>query len=156
MLLLLTVIISSYLIYLYVYIQSEKTIDFEQTKQKVLSETLMTEIIDIKRFHGEQYYHIVFGTDELRNDYIAFVEQSDDADIIYVNTVDVFSEEYMIHQWEIDCESCQLVRIIPAIIDDNLLWEITYIDESEKYVMDYYSIDRGELHERIKLLQIFK
>lgn len=53
-------------------------------------------------------------------------------------------------------QTCKLIRTTPALIDDELFWELTYINDTDKYVFDYYTIDNGQLHEQIKLLQMFK
>lgn len=146
-------LIVSYGAYLYVDIQSVKTKDFSKTRERIQAETNITHIDSIERYHDKQYFHIVFGTDEQTNEYIAFVPQADD-EITVVQMNEILSEETITAQWERNCQTCEFIRIIPAMIDDDTLWEVTYVND-DQYIFDYYTMTEGTLHEQIKLLQMF-
>lgn len=146
-----------YLIYLYVDIQKNKTKDFAQTKTRVLAETSIEYIDKIERYHDEHYYHIVYGSDTHGKDYIAFVPQnSEQTDIRTVSKEEMLTESMIKSKWEKTCQACQFIHLTPAIIEDEILWELTYTTQKEQYVFNYYTIDDGELYEQIKLFQRFK
>src|SRR5699024_1719908 len=53
---------SIYSVFLYKTIQKNKLAGFAETEEQVLRETELTVIDDIHRFHGEDTFHILFGT----------------------------------------------------------------------------------------------
>ncbi|HLS06934.1 MAG TPA: DUF5590 domain-containing protein [Bacillota bacterium] len=151
---LLCLLVVSYGAYLYVDIQAEKTKDFPKTRERIGAETNITHIDSIERYHDKQYFHIVFGKNEQTKEYIAFVPQAVDDEITVIQTDEIINEETIINQWEQNCQACELIQIIPAMIDDDMLWEVTYVND-DQYVFNYYTMTEGTLHEQIKLLQMF-
>lgn len=146
----------SYSIYLYVHIEKQKAEGFHETKQHVLEETELIYIDRIKRFHSEKDYHIVFGLDEHGKDNIVFVSLSNDEKFLVINNDDFVAEQFVYEQWTKSCDQCKFIQITPAIIENNPLWEITYVDHADKYTFDYVSIYDGKPYEQLQLQQMFK
>jgi len=151
-----SLLIIGYLTYLYLDIQAEKTIDFSNTKERVLAETNITNIETIERYHEKEYYHIVYGFADDHTEYIVFVPQSGEYDMTVVQVDDIINEEAIMAQWEKTCQACTFIRLTPALLEDEVLWEITYVNDTDKYIFEYYTINDGQLYEQIKLLKIFK
>lgn len=145
-----------YLIYLYNHIQTNKTEDFVVTQERVFAETNIDHIDAIERYHDKQYYHIVYGTDAKEKEYIAFIPQTDEGEIITISKDEMLSESTIKSNWKKSCQTCQFIRLTPAIIDDEILWELTYVTQADQYVFNYYTINDGQLYEQVKLLQMFK
>lgn len=146
----------SYVAYLYIHIQQQKTKGFANAEQRVLTETDIVHIDQIKRFHSEKMYHIIFGSNQQGMDKVAYIPVAQDEEIIVINKSDMITKETVYQRWLKSCDNCNFIQITPAIISDNLLWEITYIDDAEKYTFDYVSIYDGTLYEQLQLQQMFK
>lgn len=61
----------------------------------------------------------------------------------------------IINQWQKQCDQCKLVKVTPAMIDEKPLWEVTYWQGSDNYIMDYLSIYDGDRFEQIRLKSMF-
>lgn len=154
--LLLSLLVVGYLIYLYFDIQAEKSRDFVKTKERVLAETNITDIQTIERYHEQEYYHIVYGFAADGTEYIVFAPQTTENDLTVIRTDDIIDEHAILSKWKKTCETCKFIRLTPALIDDEILWELTYVNDTDKYIIEYYTINDGQLYEQITLLKIFK
>lgn len=149
------ILLISLLAYLYVSIVQDKSKNFSQTETEVLEHTDIVHINKIERFHDEKYYHVVYGENESKEGLIAFVSQSTDDDIVILNESDMIDEETLIGQWAKDCQNCKKVRTIPALIENEPYWEITFYDADDQYTISYYAIDSFELVEQLTLNRMF-
>src|SRR5699024_2906457 len=148
------VAIISYLIYLYVYIENSKVINESKTEQFILEETDMKTIEKIYQFHGEETFHIVIGKDSNNTQLYVFVPLSKklDKNNIQSYTADQFlSQEQIEKNWSKDCSGCNLLGSTPAMINKNPLWELTYKDPSNRYVITYISLEDGSIYEQLRL-----
>lgn len=146
----------SYSIYLYQHIQKSKTEGFQDTEQRVLNETELIEIHDIQRFQSEKAYHIVYGSDQNGLDKLLFVPLTNGEEIIIIDDENIMDKQFVEQAWGESCHHCKLIQITPAMIDDQPFWEITYIDNAQRYTFDYVSIYDGTLYEQLQLNQMFK
>lgn len=146
-----------YLIVLYNQVMSAKTEGFTDTEKKVISQTSIVTIEQITTFHEKESYHVVWGKTEDNMKQLAFVPiDSSDEQIIVVDEHDILSKEVIQNEWEKDCTSCQLNKIVPGKIRNNLVWELTYTDEKGRYVFDYLSIYDGTRYEQFSFSTMFK
>lgn len=142
---------------LYYQINQAKTAGFSDVKKQVLSETEIVEIDSIERFHGDDAYYIVYGKtsdDDKKIAFVPFVESEEVLQII--DQTDIISKDDMISNWRKNCDNCQLTKVVPGIVDDELIWEITYRDQSKRFVFEYVSIYDGTSHEKFRFTQLFK
>ncbi|WP_377559121.1 DUF5590 domain-containing protein [Ornithinibacillus salinisoli] len=139
---------------------NNKTEGFAETKEKVIDSTDIVEVNDIIRFHGNEYYHIVSGKTNKDIKQFVFVPITEDKEkkdeYIIIDQDDILSHDSIKRDWQNNCNDCNLIKIIPAIIEENPLWEITYTDDSNRYVMDYVSIYDGSQYEQLRLRKTFK
>lgn len=154
------VLLIGFIIYglvLYNGIQNSKTEGFTKTEEKVLAKTDITNINYVIRSHGEEFYHVVYGKTKKGTEEIAFVPMSDNkGKITTVSQSNIISEKAIQSQWENSCNSCELVRIVPSMIKNKPLWEITYWDKANRYIIDYLSMYDGSQFEQYRLKRIFK
>lgn len=163
-LIILSVIIVTGFIYgvvLYNNIEKSKTAGFDETKEWVTQDTDITQVSSIERYHGEEAYHIVYGQTADKTDKIAFVpllknEDKHKKDIIVVDQADIMSKEAVQDQWQEQCTSCKLTKIIPGIESKQLLWELTYVDEANRHVLEYVSIYDGSQYEKFRFTQTYQ
>ena len=147
---------SIYSIYLYKTIQKNKLAGFAETEEQVLHETELTVINDIHRFHGEDTFHILFGTTKEGKRKIIFVPlQDNDKSFTVIDESEIIQKESVLNQWDNQCQGCELIKIRPAMIDGKPLWEVTYIDKSRRYTFDYLSIYDGSRYEQLRFKQMY-
>lgn len=145
-----------YGILLYNTIQKNKTAGFDDTIQWVIEETDITEVISIERYHGEKAYHIVYGTAQGNKDMIAFVPLYEKGKITTIEQSNIFSREMVEEQWYKQCNACKLSKITPGIENEQPVWELTYLDESNRHVFEYLSIYDGSQYEKISFTQMYQ
>jgi len=157
---LILLILAIYGIILYKNIQEAKTKNYSQTEKMVLDKTDIVTIDKTTHYYGEKVYHIVFGhtTDDVEE--IAFVEKSDNNDdnehIETFDSEEMISEENILTLWRDECSSCKLVKVNAAMIDKKALWELTYEDADQHYIIDYLSMDDGSRYEQYRFKRTFK
>ncbi|MEN2766201.1 DUF5590 domain-containing protein [Ornithinibacillus xuwenensis] len=154
--LLLMVAIIAFITFLYVDIQNSKTEGYFSAEKRVLDETSITSIRNTIRFHGDEAYHVVYGETEKNKEQIVFVPNDKKVDLTIVDQEDILSSDTIESDWKKNCSGCELKNIVPAIIKDNVLWEITYIDEANRYVIDYVSMYDGTQYEEFRFKKMFE
>lgn len=146
-----------YVVYLYNAIQQDKTASFEHVKDEVIAETELQTIDEVKRFHGDKAYYIVYGKTNSNNQKIIFYPfNNKNADITSVDKSEIISEETIQKEWKESCRNCNLFDITPALVGDKPSWEITFTDDSNRYVIDNLSIYDGTRIEQFRFNQMFK
>lgn len=146
-------------VYLYHVIQKDKNVPFTQTEEYVLSNTDLVHIDMIESFYEKDSYHIVFGETEEETQQIIFIPlsgKSDEGEFITIEQNEIISKDELINQLKQDCQNCTIIKVKPAMINENPLWEITYRDHKDRYVFDYFSMDNGSRYERLQFKQLFK
>lgn len=147
----------TYAIILYNHIQQDKQAGFTETKEIVLRETDLIEIHDMKSYQGEFAYHIVFGHTESNENKIVFVPlTNEEQDLIVVEQSEIISEQTLEKQLQKECNTCKIISISPGIEDDELLWELTYVDDSDRYVLEYVSLYDATHYEQFRFKRLYK
>ncbi|WP_200411216.1 cell wall elongation regulator TseB-like domain-containing protein [Virgibacillus salexigens] len=144
-----------YMIYLYIDLKDSKTAGYEETKQQLLKANTLNDISKVETFHGDEAYHVVFGTDDQQDKIIFYPLEGKEKNLTTVNQSEIISKDAIINEWEQQCSDCELVKVTPALVEDNKLWELTYIDASNRYVLDYVSIYDGSRYEQYRLKSMF-
>ncbi|MBP1949591.1 cell wall elongation regulator TseB-like domain-containing protein [Virgibacillus litoralis] len=146
-----------YGIYLYNAIQQDKTSSFEDVKDEVMAETEIVTIDKVKRFHGDKAYYIIYGeTNNNKQKIIYYPFSKNIEDITIVDKSEIISEESIRKGWNESCKNCNLFDITPALVGDKPSWEITFTDDSNRYVIDYLSIYDSTRIEQFRFNHMFK
>lgn len=141
-------------IYIYIQIIQDKTSTFDHSKQAAIEETPLEVTNSVTRYHGEYRYDIVAGegVDETKG--YAFVPiNNKDEDIFYQMLTNTTTEQEMLSSWKSSCNGCELISIQPAIDKGNPLWELTYVDDKNRYVLDYFLMKNGDFYEQLRFKQ---
>lgn len=147
----------SYLIGLYHNIQQDKQAGFDETKEIVLRETDLIGINNIERYHGKNAYHIVFGYTENNVDKIVYVPlTNEEEDLMIIDQAEIVSKKTIENQLINECNKCKIISIIPGVEDDELLWELTYVDDLDRYVLEYLSLYDATQSEQYRFRRMYK
>jgi len=143
-----------YFVYLYHFIMNTKVLDEEKTKQLVFDSSVVTSIEEIYHFQEKEAYHIVVGRDEQNKQWYVFVpliENVGKDDLIMMESDNLLSKDEIKNLWLKECKQCTLLSSSPAMINQKPLWELTYTDSSNRYVITYFSLENGSTYEQVKL-----
>lgn len=155
-LILLMLVVIGFGIYLYNVIQTSKEGGFEQTKAIVTASTGIDKIEDIYVFQSEVLYHIVLGQTKSNEKQLVFLPVEDKDNAVVIPLDEIITEEAMIQEWQGFCSDCSNLKVNYAMIDKVPLWELTYVDETKRYVFDYFTLDEGEQFEQLRLSRKYK
>lgn len=137
-------------------LNEERTAGYSESTKEVLNQTSMAEITNIETFNGKEAYHVLQGTNEAGEEKLIFYPlEGNEKTLTTIDTEDIMSRKAVRDQWRTNCNSCKLIKITPALIDEEVLWELTYYDENNRYVFDYISIYDGSPYEKIRYLRMF-
>lgn len=145
-----------YSIFLFQHIEETKLNDFETTEEIIYALTDITSIHQAVHFQEATGYHIVSGIDQMNKELLVFVpliETVSKKDIIVVEKDTILSQEQIESKWAEKCTDCILTGSSPAMINKNPLWELTYKDESNRYVIEYISLKDGSVYEQLRLIR---
>lgn len=140
--------------YSYVQIKKSKIVNGDKTEEFVLKETNINKINEISQFQGEEAFHILLGTDENGKQSYIFVpidKSLSKENTIIIPTEKLISNKQIEKQWKSECDSCTLISSTPAMINKKPLWELTYTDRSNRYVIEYISLEDGTVYEQLRL-----
>ncbi|MFD1065220.1 hypothetical protein [Oceanobacillus locisalsi] len=145
-----------YSIYLYQVINDNRTAGFDETKEEIETQTSYHNVHSIQGYYGENNYHVFYASNEDNEERLIFLPlEGEERELIVINTEDIMREEAMVDAWSSNCDTCQFADISPAYEDGEALWEITYYDQDNHFVMDYYSINGESLEERYTYNHMF-
>lgn len=141
---------------LYRDVEKSKKRGMPASENRVYQETELIEIDEIETFYGEKSFHVVYGIDKGKHNKIAFVPLNEsEEDIVTVDEADIISKDAIQDQWKKSCAKCKMIKIIPGIVDDNVVWELTYRDEVDHYVLEFLSASDGKQLERLRFTERF-
>lgn len=132
-----------YGIYFYQTVEMNRRTEFNLSNERVLEETNMTTVLDISRYHGAEYFHVIRGENSDGEPLLAYINQGAAEDIKLFSLNDFVSKQEIINNWRDNCDDCQLLHAEYAIREDIPLVEITYIDEANRLSYRNYRLDDG-------------
>src|SRR5699024_2569270 len=106
-------------------------------------------VTDVDYFADEETYDIIYGKDENDKKYFAInpTDNRDKEKLIILKQDDVLSKENIEQKWKSDSKECNLKKTGLTMIDDEVIWELTYIDKEENYIIEYISLEDGSTNE---------
>lgn len=146
--------ITVYFLVLYSNIVNSKMENKEDLSAFIKAETDIHTITKMYHFQGEEAYDIIYGQDKAeKSEYVIFNPSGNKNkdDLLTYKADDLISEKSIEKEWQSTCKGCTLKRSSPAMINDKPLWEMTYINDQNRYVMEYISLKDGSTFEKLGL-----
>lgn len=143
-----------YGIILYRNIEQSRTEGFDDATNFVLNHTDIVSIEQISYFQADKGYFIIEGLNEHNESFYVYLANNSPyttQELFIVSNKEVLSVNDLERQLMDDCGKCTLINSTPAMIDQFPLWELTYVDESNRYVIEYKYLENGKTYEKIKL-----
>jgi len=146
----------SYGVYLYNNLYDSKTAGFNDTSQHILNQTAITEIEKIEQYNGSASFHVIFGKNAEDEEKLIFYPlEGNEKSLTTIDRDEIIPEEDIVNQWQSSCDGCEIVKVTPALENNEALWEITYKDKNQ-YAIEYVSIYDGSPVEQYRFTRMFK
>ena len=146
--------IIAYFFVLYSSIENSKIDNKEKLVEFIKKETEIYTISKMYHFQDDKGYDIIYGKDKAdKSEYIVFNQTGNfNKDKLMVYKSEEFvSKETIEKEWLSACKGCTLKKSSPAMINDNPLWEMAYINNQDRYIMEYTSLKDGSTFEKLGL-----
>lgn len=141
------------LTWMYVQIESNRTEGFSEAKSLVLSETNIENVSEVTSYNGEQPIHIVRGKTGSEEKLAAFINLDNNKVLTTLNTSTMISSDQLREELQDNCSGCSFINIQLAYEENSPAWELTYIDENKRYVLEYVRVTNGEPIQRFAFRQ---
>ncbi len=142
-----------YLTLLYRYIETTRTANFPENKSVMQEAAHLVTIDQMYHFQGEEGYYITYGQNDLAEEWLVFNPENnqDPEKVLAFAAKDLATQKEVEEQWLQSCHGCKLKKSGPAMMNRLPLWEITYVDENSRYVIEYISLQDRSIYEKLKL-----
>src|SRR5699024_8836944 len=109
--------------------------------------------IDVDYFADEETYDIIYGKDENDKKYFAIkpTDNRDKEKLIILKQEDVRYKENIEQKWQSECQECTLNKSRITKHEDEVLWELTYLNKEKNYIIEYFSLEDGSTYEEFRL-----
>lgn len=145
-----------YLFFLYSDIQQYRSENYQDSKEEVLEKTNVSKIENVTGYNGGHQFHVVFGKTKDGENKMVFVPlDNKEKKLTVIDVSKTIKKQQIKEQWQQQCENCELINITVAMENNEPLWEVTYVDDSDRYIFDYLSIYDGTRIQQYRLKSIF-
>lgn len=158
-LLFLIVLVVIYFFLLYRQIGLSKETGFKEAEQFVLANADIEKINNITYFQEEEGYIILEGEDKKAQTWFIYLPDEKNPSVEKMKLVsfkDNKSQEEIESLWFNECNQCTLIRSVPALVNNKPMWEITYTDHANRYVIEYRLFTDGTTYEQLRLSTKYK
>ncbi|WP_010650618.1 DUF5590 domain-containing protein [Oceanobacillus massiliensis] len=146
-----------YAVYLYNVLYDNKTAGFDETSEQIMSQTAIEKVENIEQYNGSSAYHVIFGINNKEEEKLIFYPlEGKEKELTTLDRAEIMPKEEVLNLWKTKCNECELVKIVPALESNEALWQITYHDSDNRYVMEYVSIYDGTPVEQYRITRMFK
>ncbi|WP_216829212.1 cell wall elongation regulator TseB-like domain-containing protein [Alkalihalobacterium elongatum] len=136
--------------YFYQTMRSPITEQEQLAIERALNETELSVVDDVSFYHGTEPYIVVKGrTDQDDTGLIAWVGEEER--IIVKNVADGLSKEEVRHFAQNELAPKELISVRLGIENRLPIYEITYIDENDRYSFYYITFEEGTFVKRYSL-----
>jgi uncharacterized protein YpmB len=122
-----------------------------QAVQRVYQETEMVDADQIRTFHGENTYWVIFGTNKQGEKMIAWVGE----DGVHTELADDgVTENKLRKTFASEHPNAEILRVLPGKMGNEYIWEIFYTKEKEgtkRHYYGFYRFDDGTLIDTYRL-----
>lgn len=120
----------------------------------VTESNLLKTIEKIDDVQAEERFYIVKGRDRKNVEQLIFIPNKEDIvekDVLKFKTKDLRKQADVEASWQKECNGCTLKKSNPSMIKKKPLWELAYTDSSNRYIIQYISLEDGKTFEQLTL-----
>ncbi|UOQ93552.1 DUF5590 domain-containing protein [Halobacillus shinanisalinarum] len=147
------IISGSTLTWMYVQIEDKQTEGFTTAKNLAVSETKMTKVTDVLSYNGENPIHIVRGQNANDEELVTFLNLGKKEVLTTIKASSMIPTGDLKAGLQADCSACSFIDVQLAYEENSPAWELTYIDENQRYVLEYVRVTNGDPIQRFAFRQ---
>ncbi|MGV2620249.1 DUF5590 domain-containing protein [Halobacillus sp. ACCC02827] len=138
----------SFLVWMYTSISHDREAGQTEAEALALAETDLANVENVSTYNGNIPIHIVKGSTENGTEQLAFLDLSEKKVLKVEDMSGQISPEAMRQQWQQSCASCQFKDIQYGYEEQEPVFQLTYIDEQNRYVFDYFTLSGDNFDQR--------
>ncbi|WP_051744161.1 cell wall elongation regulator TseB-like domain-containing protein [Halobacillus karajensis] len=139
-------------VWLYVEVNQDRTEGHEEAKAIAKEAGGIHRVDHVFTYHGEKEIHIVQGSKE-EGKWLLFIDIKEKDVLDEVPLDDVLPVAEMHAQWDESCSGCTFKDLAYAFEENEPVYQLTYIDERNRYVMDYFTLNGEAFDQRFAFRQ---
>ena len=140
-------------IWIYIDVNQDHTRAHAQASTLVLEQTEVETVDEVSVYHGKETVHIIRGSMEDGHSVLVYVQVNDQEVLDVIKGEDYLSISEMKDVWKEGCAGCAFKNIHYGYEEDEPVFEITYIDQQDRYVFDYYRLNGESFDQRFAFKQ---
>ncbi|GEN53945.1 cell wall elongation regulator TseB-like domain-containing protein [Halobacillus faecis] len=150
-----TLFILAFVLFLWVYIDvnQDRKAGHPEAEAIAKDQGDLTTIDHVSTYHGKREFHIVQGMNESKEASILFIDIKGNKILDEVSGEVALSLEDMRSRWENTCSSCTFKDIQYGFEEDEPVFQLTYIDDQNRYVLDYFTLQGEAFDQRFAFRQ---
>ncbi|WP_160913516.1 cell wall elongation regulator TseB-like domain-containing protein [Halobacillus litoralis] len=113
----------------------------------------LARIDHVSTYHGEKEFHIVQGINKSKEASIIFMDIKEKKILEEVSKEETLPLEEMRSRWENTCSNCTFKDIQYGFEEEEPVFQLTYIDEQNRYVLDYFTLQGEAFDQRFAFRQ---
>lgn len=140
-------------VWVYAEANQDHTAGNERATQLALENTNMTSINEVNVYYGDQTVHIVEGSLSNGKPALVYVQLAEKKIVTIINSDEFLSLKEFKTQWKQECGECSFKNVKYALEESQPVFEITYVDEHNRYVFDYFKVNGEPFDQRFAFKQ---
>ncbi|UOE92305.1 DUF5590 domain-containing protein [Alkalihalobacillus sp. LMS39] len=145
------VVIVSMSTYFYQTIRSPIVAEKAEISEFVIENTAVTNVDMVELYHGTESYFVIEGSNEQDENIIVWINKEDRESIIVRNAADGITKDQVRSFALSELDPKKIISIRLGYENDRTVYEITYIDEEDRYSYYYMTFSDGTFVKRYSL-----
>jgi uncharacterized protein YpmB len=118
----------------------------EKSKQLAIEKGNLSEIEEIDTFYGQMKYHVISGVNKQDEKVFVWIPQTKkNQDVIIKKRSSGITEKQAIAKVSQENNPVEIIEVNLGMDEGIPIWEVKYIDESDRYTFDFVNFYDGEI-----------
>ncbi|WP_139207334.1 DUF5590 domain-containing protein [Halobacillus dabanensis] len=140
-------------IWMYININQDRTSGHDEAIDFAKQQTGLTKFESVTTYYGEGETQIVQGTNGSGDEIIVFIDLEENIILDEISAERVLPSDQMRSQWKDTCSECEFKDIQYGYEEDEPVYQLTYIDSQNRYVLDYFTLEGEAFDQRFAFRQ---
>ncbi|WP_226579257.1 DUF5590 domain-containing protein [Halobacillus litoralis] len=140
-------------VWVYLDVNQDRTAGHEEAAKLAEAESGITTVDEVSTYHGESEVFVVQGSTTEGESSLVFINDKKTKVLDVVDISNVLPEKELKTQWSNSCSSCTFKGVNIGYEEDEPVYEITYIDSQDRYVLDYFTLTGEAFDQRFAFRQ---
>ncbi|RWZ60295.1 hypothetical protein EQV77_03100 [Halobacillus fulvus] len=139
-------------IWMYAEISQDRIAGYDPAAQIAMDETPLASVDEVTAYYGDQTVHIVQGQLEEGDPAVIYVDVEAES-VLEMITEDALTLEEFTTAWQQACGNCSFEHVQYGYEEQQPVFEVTYVDDQNRYVFDYFQLNGESFDQRFAFRQ---